>query len=51
LVLRGLVRSGRSRTRKPGMRIFSRNVVNARSAWSGGKPRPRRPRLPGRAGS
>jgi hypothetical protein len=27
LVLRGLARSGRSRTKKPGMRIFSRNVA------------------------
>src|SRR2546429_6116987 len=41
LVLRGLARSGRSRTKKPGMRIFSRNVANARSAWSGGKSRDR----------
>jgi hypothetical protein len=37
LVFRGLARSGRSRTKKPGMRIFSKNVARARSAWSGGK--------------
>src|SRR5260221_5233683 len=37
LVLRGLARSGRSRTKKPGMRIFTRNVASARSAWSGGE--------------
>ena len=37
LVFRGLARSGRSRVKKPGMRIFSRNVARARSAWSGGK--------------
>lgn len=35
LVFRGLARSGRSRTEKPGVRIFSKNVVRARSAWSG----------------
>jgi hypothetical protein len=35
LVFRGLARSGRSRTKKPGVRIFSKNVVRARSAWSG----------------
>jgi hypothetical protein len=39
LVFRGLLRSGRSRTAKPGMRIFSRNVARARSCWSGGKGR------------
>src|SRR5215470_20181305 len=39
LVLRGLARSGRSRTAKPGMRIFSKNVASARSSWSGGKSR------------
>jgi hypothetical protein len=32
LVLRGLVRSGRSRTKKSGMRIFSRKVASARSS-------------------
>ena len=31
LVLRGLARPGRPRTRKPGMRILSRNVASARS--------------------
>jgi len=31
LVLRGLARSGRSRTKAPGARIFSRNVANAHS--------------------
>jgi len=41
LVLRGLARSRRSRTKKPGMRIFSRNVASARSSWSGGKSRDR----------
>ena len=35
LVFRGLARSGRSGTKKPGVRIFSKNVVRARSAWSG----------------
>src|SRR6266700_7627973 len=39
LVLRGLARSGRSRTKVAGARIFSRNVVSARSACSGGKSR------------
>src|SRR5260370_18868892 len=39
LVLRGLARSGRSRTKVPGARIFSRNVASARSACSGGKSR------------
>src|SRR5512135_1255271 len=39
LVLRGLARSGRSRTKVPGARILSRNVANARSACSGGKGR------------
>ena len=37
LVFRGLARSGRSRVKKPGMRILARNVARARSAWSGGK--------------
>lgn len=32
LDLRGLLRSGRSRTAKYGRRIFSRNVAKARSA-------------------
>jgi hypothetical protein len=32
-------RSGRSRVKKPGMRILARNVARARSAWSGGKSR------------
>ena len=39
LVFRGLARSGRSRVKKPGMRIFSKNVARARSAWSGGESR------------
>ena len=39
LVFRGLARSGRSRVKKPGMRIFSKNVARARSACSGGKSR------------
>src|SRR5271166_3799202 len=39
LVLRGLARSGRSRTKAPGARILSRNVASARSACSGGKSR------------
>src|SRR5690349_12615232 len=39
LVLRGLARSGRSRMKAPGARIFSKNVANARSACSGGKSR------------
>ena len=39
LVFLGLARSGRSRVKKPGMRIFSKNVARARSAWSGGKSR------------
>src|SRR4030081_4015916 len=39
LVLRGLARSGRSRTKVAGARIFSRNVASARSACSGGKSR------------
>jgi len=39
LDFRGLLRSGRSRTAKPGWRIFSRNVARARSRWSGGKSR------------
>jgi hypothetical protein len=39
LDLRGLLRSGRSRTAKPGRMIFSRNVARARSCWSGGKSR------------
>ena len=33
----GLARSGRSRTKNPGMRIFSRNVAMASSGWSGEK--------------
>ena len=37
LVFRGLARSGRPPTAKPGMRIFSRNVARTRSSWSGGK--------------
>src|SRR2546430_995124 len=41
LVLRGLARSGRSRTKKPGWRIFSKNVASARSSWSGGESRDR----------
>ena len=32
LALRGLARSGRSRTKKPGMRILSKNVARARSS-------------------
>src|SRR6266571_551018 len=39
LVLRGLARSGRSRTKVPGARILSRNVASARPACSGGKSR------------
>src|ERR1700688_5030442 len=39
LVLRGLARSGRSRTKVAGARILSRNVANARSMCSGGKSR------------
>src|SRR6266480_7655647 len=39
LVLRGLARSGRSRMKVAGARIFSRNVASARSACSGGKSR------------
>src|SRR6266699_734598 len=39
LVLRGLARSGRSRTKVAGARILSRNVASARSACSGGKSR------------
>src|SRR5881227_248431 len=39
LVVRGLARSGRSRVKVPGARIFSRNVASARSACSGGKGR------------
>jgi hypothetical protein len=39
LDLRGLLRSGRSRTKVPGLRIFSRNVARASSGWSGGKSR------------
>src|SRR5713226_1398688 len=39
LVFRGLARSGRSRVKKPGMRILARNVARARSAWSGGESR------------
>ena len=35
----GLARSGRSRTRNPGMRIFSRNVAMASSGRSGGESR------------
>ena len=35
LIFRGLARSGWPRARKPGVRIFSKNVVRARSAWSG----------------
>jgi len=41
LVFRGLARSGRSRVKKPGMRILARNVARARSARSGGKSRDR----------
>src|SRR5258708_37834156 len=41
LVLRGLARSGRSRTKKPGMRIFTRNGASARAAWAGGGSRDR----------
>src|SRR5216684_1622767 len=41
LVLRGLARPGRSRTKKPGMRVFSRNAASARSSWSGGESRDR----------
>src|ERR1017187_8451054 len=37
--LAGLARSGRSRTKVAGARIFSRNVASARSACSGGKSR------------
>ena len=39
LVFRGLARSGRSRVKKPGMRILARNVARARPACSGGKSR------------
>ena len=39
LDLRGLLRSGRSRTAKAGARIFSRNAAKASSGWSGGKSR------------
>src|ERR1700746_3850864 len=39
LDFRGLLRSGRWRTAKPGRRIFSRNVARARSCWSGGESR------------
>src|SRR5712692_11015022 len=39
LVLRGLARPGRSRTRNRESRIFSRNVASARSRWSGGESR------------
>src|SRR2546429_3497266 len=39
LVLRGLARSGRSRTKVAGARIFSRKVARARSSWSGGESR------------
>src|SRR6266498_5109272 len=39
LVLRGLARPGRSRTKNGGSRIFSRKVASARSSWSGGKSR------------
>ena len=39
LDLRGLLRSGRSRTAEPGMSILSRNVARARSSWSGGESR------------
>jgi hypothetical protein len=37
LGLPGLARSGRSRTKNPGMRIFGRNTARARSSSSGGK--------------
>src|SRR6266702_8567181 len=39
LVLRGLARCGRSRTKVPGARILSRNVASARPACSGGQSR------------
>jgi len=39
LVLRGLARPGRSRTKVPGARIFSRNAASARSSWPGGESR------------
>jgi hypothetical protein len=38
LLLRGLARPGRSRTKKADMRIFSKKAASARSSRSGGKP-------------